>query len=243
MINKITHPVSLGRRLLGCVTFVALPWLLSACSSSPTPNYYTLSPQVTPLASSNVRVIEVLPVALPDRLNRIPLVLQQPSGESKVLDNDRWTSTFSSELRDSLSAGLQRKLGAVDRYSSGMTGGQVSYRIATDFSHFDIISAGNGEKMKSNARMIDVAVAWIIKRQEPINVPVKTAAAGSAEIADHQMSCRMTFQQPVASGAGDIQATVRASSVAMERVIDAVAQSVVATEAKTRPTIQGVRCS
>ncbi len=48
-------------------------------------------------------------MALPDRLNRIPLVLQQPSGESKVLDNDRRTSTFSSELRDSLSAGLQRK--------------------------------------------------------------------------------------------------------------------------------------
>ncbi len=37
---------------------------MTACSSSPTPNYYTISPKITPAVSSSIRVIEVLPVGL-----------------------------------------------------------------------------------------------------------------------------------------------------------------------------------
>lgn len=60
----------------GCGLLLAIVGL-AGCSSSPTPNYYSLTPTVKPLVSSNVRVIEVLPVGLPDRLNRAPLVLQE----------------------------------------------------------------------------------------------------------------------------------------------------------------------
>lgn len=45
---------------------VAATLLIAACSGSPTPNYYTLANKVTPLPSSKVKVIEVLPVGLPD---------------------------------------------------------------------------------------------------------------------------------------------------------------------------------
>ncbi|WP_213694926.1 membrane integrity-associated transporter subunit PqiC, partial [Acinetobacter baumannii] len=82
---------------------------MTACSSSPTPNYYTLTPKVTPVSNSTVQVIEVLPVGIPDRLDRAPLVLQESNGKSTVLDNERWTSTLGTQLRDTLSAGLQQK--------------------------------------------------------------------------------------------------------------------------------------
>ena len=63
--------------------------LMTGCSSSNTPNYYSLTPQISPVVESNqVRIIEVLPVGLSDRLNRIPLVIQTPRGESKVLNED-----------------------------------------------------------------------------------------------------------------------------------------------------------
>lgn len=81
---------------------------LNACSSSPTPNYYTLQAKATPITNSGVRVIEVMPVGLPDRLDRASIVVQDHQGRSKVLDNDRWTSTLSTQLRDGLSAGLQQ---------------------------------------------------------------------------------------------------------------------------------------
>lgn len=175
MISKSIKKSFFNEKVIVNTGLVSLTIMLSACSSSTTPNYYTLVPKVTPIVSSNVRVIEVLPVGLPDRLNRAPLVIQNNNGQSKVLDNERWTSTLSAELRDGLSAGLQQKLGAVDRYSSGMTGGKVSYRIATDFSRFDIIN--NLTSDKSN-RAVEISVAWIIKREDPFKVlsekPIQT---------------------------------------------------------------------
>ncbi|WP_205731271.1 PqiC family protein, partial [Acinetobacter baumannii] len=107
---------------------------------------------------STVQVIEVLPVGIPDRLDRAPLVLQDSSGKSTVLNNERWTSTMGTQLRDTLSAGLQQKLGAIDSYSSGLSGNnQPLYRVSTDFSHFDIVDNSN----------INVAVSWVVKRQIP----------------------------------------------------------------------------
>ncbi|MFX7333333.1 ABC-type transport auxiliary lipoprotein family protein, partial [Acinetobacter baumannii] len=89
----------------------------------------TLTPKVTPVSNSTVQVIEVLPVGIPDRLDRAPLVLQESNGKSTVLDNERWTSTLGTQLRDTLSAGLQQKLGAIDSYSSGLSGNnQPLYR-------------------------------------------------------------------------------------------------------------------
>lgn len=210
---------------------------LSACSSSPTPSYYALNPSVTPLASSNVRVIEVMPVGLPDRLNRAPMVIQDITGKANLQDNQRWTSTLGAELRDGLSAGLQQKLGAVDRYNSGMTGGKVSYRIATEFARFDIV-----EQVKPADTQIQVVVAWIIKRDDP-NRPLTQASTAIGQ-ANQQLSCRMAFNNNVPStGRNNIPDIVNTSRASLSQVVDAIAASVVASEAKTVMNIAGVTCS
>nr|WP_252053541.1 ABC-type transport auxiliary lipoprotein family protein [Acinetobacter silvestris] len=211
---------------------------LTACSSSTPSNYYTLATTISPLASTNVRVIEVLPVGLPDRLNRASLVLQEISGKSNVLDNERWTSMLAFELRDGLSAGLQQKLGAVDRYNSGMTGGKVSYRVAVDFSRFDIVEQpSTNAVMGAIARDIEVAVAWTIKLDDP-NQPLT-----QTNTQNHQLSCRMAFTNVVGTDGNKIQNIVSASRQSLNQVIDAVAASVLATEAKTTVKIQGVVCA
>lgn len=239
MISKSIKKSFFNEKVIVNSGLVLMTIMLSACSSSTTPNYYTLVPKVTPIVSSNVRVIEVLPVGLPDRLNRAPLVIQNNNGQSKVLDNERWTSTLSAELRDGLSAGLQQKLGAVDRYSSGMTGGKVSYRIATDFSRFDIIN--NLANDKSN-RAVEISVAWIIKREDPFKVlSAKTNPNTTNTI--HQFSCRMSFTQPVLNDLNKTQDVVNASSIGLSRVIDAVAASVNMVDEKRIMTINGVACS
>ena len=209
----------------------------TACSSSPTPSYYSLNPTVTPLASSNVRVIEVMPVGLPDRLNRAPMVIQDVTGKSNLQDNQRWTSTLGAELRDGLSAGLQQKLGAVDRYNSGMTGGKVSYRIATEFARFDVV-----ELAKPAETEIQVVVAWIIKRDDP-NRPLTQASTAIGQ-ANQQLSCRMAFNNKVTnSSKNNIPDIVNASRSSLSQVVDAIAASVVASEAKTVMNMKGVMCS
>lgn len=238
MINKNCLNVPQLQGLSGMLML----FMLSACSSSPTPDYYTLQPKVVPLQDSGIHVIEVLPIGLPDRLDRSPLVIQDSRGRSKVLDNDRWTSTLSTQLRDGLSAGLQQKLGAVDRYNSGMTAGQVSYRIATDFSNFDAIDDSSFQTFaNSEAHYIQVMLTWIIKRDLPIlmgNPPIHLSDASYS-----QLSCRTSFTIPIQEDSKKIDHIVQASTQALNQVIENIAASVVMMHTKKIVHINGVTCS
>lgn len=199
-IDKKLFDAALTMRYAGALSTAIL---LSACSSSPVPNYYSLTTQVSPLANSKVTVIEVLPVGLPDRINRAPIVIQDITGKSQILDNERWTSTLGAELRDNLSAGLQQKLGAVDRYNSGMVGGKISYRIATDFSRFDIVHSTNQTNEK-----IEVSVAWIVKRNDP------TITLDQNSTQNQQLACRMSFAQDVTGNNKQMQDIVSTANIA-----------------------------
>lgn len=227
-IAQASHTAALKLRFIGILSAVVF---LSACSSSPVPNYYSLTTQVSPLANSKVTVIEVLPVGLPDRINRAPIVIQDASGKSQILDNERWTSTLAAELRDNLSAGLQQKLGAVDRYNSGMVGGKISYRVATDFSHFDIVST-----TKTN-RKVDVSVAWIVKRNDP------TITLDQNSTQNQQLACRMSFAQAIPSNNQQMQDVVSTANSALNRVVDAISLSIVSLDSKKIANINGVTCS
>ncbi|WP_151980181.1 PqiC family protein [Acinetobacter guerrae] len=225
---------------LSVMTIVGV--LVSACSSSPTPNYYTLQSKVTPIVNSGVRVIEVLPVGLPDRLDRASIVVQDHQGKSKVLDNDRWTSTLSTQLRDGLSAGLQQKLGAVDRYNSGMTAGQMAYRIAADFSNFDVIDDST-HRMLSNSEnhYINVMVTWIIKADVP--VAMTASASPQTNLQNHSLSCRTSFTVPIQGESRKINNIVAASTQSLNRIIENIADSVVMMNAKKVVNIKGVTCT
>ena len=212
---------------------------LCGCSATKSPNYYTLMPSATTSTTSSVRVIEVLPVGLPDRLDRPLIVLQQLNGQAKVLDNERWTSPLSAELRDGLSAGLQQKLGAVDRYSSGMTGGKDAYRIATDFSRFDIIekSASSGPIKQE----IAVAVAWTIKLEKANRVV--DASSKSQAVSLNQLSCRIQFSTPVASTGQKMTDIVNTAQQSLTQVVNAVSVSVVNLETKKVNNLPNVVCA
>lgn len=232
MMMTIFNKVFTAQHAIRGAGICATTLVIAACSGSPTPNYYTLANKVTPLPNSKVKVIEVLPVGLPDRINRAPLVIQETNGRSNILDNERWTSTLGSELRDNLSAGLQQKLGAVDRYNSGMIGGKVSYRVATDFSHFDIVNTAS-----ANTKNVEVSVAWIIKRNDP-NITIDQNSTQN-----QQLACRMTFSQPVTASNPQISTIVSTASASLGRVIDAMAVSIAALDAKAPVRIEGAVCS
>lgn len=227
---------------LGAV-LIMVAMMTTGCSTSKSPNYYSLIPQVVPSISRQVRVIEVLPVGLADRLNRIPLVVQEVSGKSNVLNDERWTSTLSAELRDGLSAGLQQKLGAVDRYNSGMTGGQAAYRIAADFSRFDIVNRSLSSINKDNGqREVEVAVAWTIKYDDP-NRSLNAINTSHPMKVTGQMSCRMTFNQAVVSNSNQMVDTVNTLRQSLGQVVNAVAASVLAVESKSRVAVANVICA
>jgi len=218
--------------IIGLATSLGLGLLLGGCSLSSTPNYYTLSTTTKLTPSAALRVIEVLPVSLPDRLDRVQMVIQDPAGQAKILDLQRWTSTLSSELHDSLSSGLQQQLGAVDRYSSGMATTQPVYRIGANFTHFDLYGHSLiGGKMSGDA--IDVAVTWTINRLESSAADATTKTSTSRP----QLACRMSFHLDADSIASTgMSRTIALSRQAINKVSAAVTTSVLTYEGGAKPS-------
>lgn len=205
---------------------------LAGCASSVNPNYYTLAQRTLPTQQAKLRVIEVLPLNLPDRLDRASIMVYTEQGQSIILDNDRWTSSLSMELHDSLSSGLQQQLGAVDRYNNGLPSANTVYRIAIDFSRFDIVKSTT----RNQDRHVEVEVSWMIKPIEPI----QTIVTNKPPI-HRPLSCRMTFNQPITNGA-TIQDMVTASKLALNQVTTSISNAVVAVE-KGASQVNNAVCS
>lgn len=241
MKQQISQPVL--TRGVGVLLLAVLG--LSACSSTPVPSYYTITPTVSPLAHHQVKAIELLPVAVPDRLDRSQIVIQDTNGKSLLLDNQRWSSALSAELHDGLSSGLQQALGAVDRYNSGMVGYPVAYRIATDFSRFDVLKAAPVSKLPLavDSYSLNVAVAWMIKRLDPAQALVATAGKPVPD-PSRQLSCRMSFTLAVNNHSRSyIPDVVAASRQSLSRIVEAMAQSVILLDQATgKVAIPDVSC-
>ncbi|KVQ50011.1 hypothetical protein WK03_06740 [Burkholderia cepacia] len=111
--------------------------ILTGCAS-PEPRYYTLEQvsagraaveQCAAAPATGSRWIEVAPVAVPERLNRANLILNQHNGTFKLLEQDRWLAPLPDELRDALSQRLQSNLGAVDIYQRNPSRVKPQYRV------------------------------------------------------------------------------------------------------------------
>ncbi|KJK23482.1 hypothetical protein UB46_16095 [Burkholderiaceae bacterium 16] len=132
--------------------------------ASPEARYYTLAasrsdavPSVTGRASrrSEPLWIEVTPVRVPERLNRIQLVVRDgTSGEVKLLDTSRWTSPLPDELRDALSQQLQSTLDAVDVYRHGLSATQPAFRVTTEVVSLDA----------NVGKWAAATIAWTVRR-------------------------------------------------------------------------------
>ena len=222
-MNRINRMMNGNVRAISYGLGISASLVLGACSSSSPPNYYTLISSSVVMPSHSLRVIEVLPIGLPDRLDRTQIVLQEASGKSQVLDQQRWTSTLSAELRDGLSAGLQQRLGAVDRYRSGSTTTLPVYRIATDFSHFDVVRDQSGVN-------INVAATWTINRVQNISGTTATVQSKS------QVACRIAFNTLAdTKNLSEVNALVAASRQSLDKVANAIAASVLVLEGGATP--------
>lgn len=176
--------------------------LLAACGSSPPARFYTLA---APLPAAGAQpaqgpqaFIEVMPVAVPDRLARPQLVVRSDAAQVEVLEQERWSSPFNSELRDALAAGVASRLGAIDISRSGRAADQVSYRIAVELRDLDAVRGGQ----------VQASFGWTITRSDDRKSAV----------------CRMTVAAPVAGAAvGDV---VLATQKAVADVADAIAGNV-----------------
>jgi uncharacterized lipoprotein YmbA len=182
-----------GKAAAKIMALAASALWLTACSSSPPLRFYSLATpaggaQIAAPVRSTTIFIDVGPVGVPERLTRPQLVVQS-GGRMDVLEQDRWTSPFNNELRDTLANGIAAQLGAVDVKHGGRQAGQPVYRIAIDLRQFDAVS---GDR-------VDAAFGWT----------VSSVDGGRAA------SCQAAYSVPVGMGGTEALVAAMQKTVAM----------------------------
>jgi len=185
---------------------VLLALTLAGCATPATTRFYTLanptkgliaaSPTSSPIA------IEVLPINVPERLKRPQLVVStHGSTQLKILEQDRWSSSFNDELRDAMASGISGQLGATDVSHGGRVAGQPVYRIAIVLRQYDAIA---GDKVQAN-------FGWSITRM------ANSANSGT----EASLACQADISKPAGNSMDDLTKGVRASVDEVVQLISA----------------------
>lgn len=116
---------------------------LTGCGSSPPIHYHALTTASPPQTSGSARLlVEILPVAMPERLDRVEMVLSNGAGQLDVRDSDHWAAPLSDEVRQLLSDALWERLQASDTYQAPVAPsatGLAQYRLALRIERFEAV--------------------------------------------------------------------------------------------------------
>lgn len=118
--------------------------LLLSCSSSPPTQYYSLSLNSPVSNQTPIRyVVELLPIQVPEALDRPQLVFNTAETRLDIRDDQRWLVPLSAELRTVLWQGLWSQIGAVDSYQSGQSDSDSlpHYRVSVQLMRLDALLA------------------------------------------------------------------------------------------------------
>ncbi|BCM26235.1 PqiC family protein [Methyloradius palustris] len=189
------------------LTSVAAIVLLASCATSVATRFYTLSTpakSTQPAAKTTAISIEVLPVSVPERLKRPQLVISTQGTQLKILEQDRWSSSFNDELRDVFASGIAAQVGTVDVARGGRIANQPIYRIAITLRQLDAVP---GDKIQAN-------FGWTITRLD----------TGSVVSKDVVISCQLTLTKPVSNS---IDAVVQGMQAAVADVVTAISANII----------------
>ncbi|NYT63624.1 membrane integrity-associated transporter subunit PqiC [Alcaligenaceae bacterium] len=162
--------------------YVLLGGALAACASTP-PSYYTL------LSASQAEVGSALPpvsskyaisvqtVQLPEQVDRLQIVLADPSSTQVIpLSSALWAAPLSDEIRNALASDLSYKLGVMDVANGMVSASLPLWKIAVRVQRFESIYD----------RRVTLDASW---RLTPVNQPGKKTRL-----------CSAVAQVPVQSG-------------------------------------------
>jgi len=119
---------------------VALLGLVAlGCSRpSPTVTFHTLTPLAKPAPAARPLALEIMPVQLPELLQRSQIVVLEDRGVHRLATTHRWGNTLEKDLQRVLMENLSALLGSpsVVSYPQGGANG-ATYRLALDVSQCD----------------------------------------------------------------------------------------------------------
>ncbi|CAH2793341.1 MAG: ortholog of Bordetella pertussis (BX470248) BP2750 [uncultured Paraburkholderia sp.] len=137
MMFSLLHRRGAIIRLLATASALAL----SACASSPPCRFYTLAPSARTAEASNVSapaaLFDIQSVSVPAEVERNQLVVRLSETQVQVLENERWASPLSDEIRTALSIGAAGRLSGLNARRPKQIGDAPVYRVAVDVQRFE----------------------------------------------------------------------------------------------------------
>jgi len=163
--------------------------ILAGCGSSPPIHYHALTSAAPHQASGSARLlVEVLPVALPERLNRGEMVLVSASGQLDVRDADRWAAPLPDEIRQILSDTLWNRLGATDVYQAPVASSATAlplYRLALRIERFEAVPGRSAIVEGSwTARRLPQGRSTTCRTSVVVPLPAGTPEGAAAALSD-----------------------------------------------------------
>lgn len=115
---------------------------LAGCGTSPPLRYHTLVGDATTTGSAGRgaarATVEVLPILMPERVNRDEVVLVGTGQGLDVRENDRWAAPLADEMRQIVDDALWRRLHAADVYAAPVAAaGLPRFRLAARVERLD----------------------------------------------------------------------------------------------------------
>ncbi len=143
----------------------------AGCARGAQERFYTLADSMSDgTADAPIRndFVEILPVALPELLDRPQVVLYDEAGRVRILEEERWAATLKSEIRRSIGEKVRHRLGMVDLYympaplEEPVKG--KTYRITVSVESFKVVP-GHGTTMQAvwTVRSIDGSADFVCR--------------------------------------------------------------------------------
>ncbi len=115
--------------------------LLSGCARSPQTNFYTLTPSMVPDptgATLNYPTVSIMPITLPELVDRPQLVVPDDGTKVLILESERWAEPLRSSIPRLIAENLSQIVGAgkVSSYPQ-YASNNCRYRIYVDFQSIE----------------------------------------------------------------------------------------------------------
>jgi uncharacterized lipoprotein YmbA len=197
-------------------------WLLAACASTGSaPQLYQLramppAPASAPAAQASGPVVQLLmPVTLPEALERDTIVVEQGQAGLQALAGHRWAEPLRDAVPRVLRQDLALLLGPGHVLVAPLpAGAAVQRQLRVDVLHLQANAARSQVQMQ---------VRWVLSAPGSVGLPAGAAASAAPAVAAPTTRLQ-TFSAPV-NGA-DVDAIVAAHRMVLWRLAEAVADQV-----------------
>jgi len=158
------------------VPHLLLALALAGCGATPKESFYTLA-SAAPVesAAAAAMTVHVGPVAIPDEVDRTPMVIRKGPNVVDIEDFHRWAEPLKTGIPRALAANLARELGAARVSSGRLSNPAADVRVTVDVTRFES-SLTEGATLEA---------AWTVTPKTGTPASGRTLARAPAGSADH----------------------------------------------------------